>query len=125
MWMNSTVPKSALSLELERLLDTLSFAVIVHALATNFVSSHGVRLVRLVANASAECLATIHECTSEAGVAGKVKMDVAGEDVSILISLLALIASAGLQLVATRSWLVAADLRPMEEMSTCPPAWTE
>jgi hypothetical protein len=78
-----------------------------------------------LATASAKFLAAIHERTGEAGVAGKVEMDVAGEDVAIVVSLLALITAAGSQLVAARGWFVAADLRLVEEMSASAPAGTK
>src|SRR5260370_11086481 len=78
-----------------------------------------------LATASAKFVAAIHERIGEAGVAGKVEMDVAGEDVAMVVSLLALITAAGSQLVAARGWFVAADLRVVEEMSASAPAGTE
>jgi len=43
----------------------------------------------------------------------------------MVVSLLAVITPAGAQLVAARSWFVAADLRVVEEMSAGVPAGTE
>src|SRR5260370_36647395 len=73
----------------------------------------------------AKCFAASDQRDRDAGIAGEVEVYIAGEDVSILVPLLAAITPGGLKLVATESWRLAADLRPVEEMSSSAPADTE
>src|SRR5260370_29843940 len=84
--------------------------------------SAGTKLGMIV---GAKCFAAIDQCNGDAGVAGEVEMDVAGEDVAMVVSLLALITPAGSPLVAASGWFVAVDLRAVEEMSASASARTE